>query len=98
MTADQGPYPAQYPVQFAVEYPDRPLNRLTSFFRILVIIPIAIVLGTVSGGTLAGDGKPWPLRHDLWWRGRGRAPVPRPAFDDLVQAEVSPVVVRLESG
>jgi hypothetical protein len=51
MTTDQGPYPAQYPVQFAVEYPDRPLNRLTSFFRIFVIIPIAIVLGTVSGGT-----------------------------------------------
>ena len=36
MTTDQGPYPAQYPVQFAVEYPDRPLNRLTSFFRIFV--------------------------------------------------------------
>jgi hypothetical protein len=51
MTTDQGTYPAQYPVQFAVEYPDRPLNRLTSFFRIFVIIPIAIVLGTVSGGT-----------------------------------------------
>src|SRR5689334_11848127 len=41
MTTDQGPYPAQYPVQLAVEYPDRPLNRLTSFFRIFVIIPIA---------------------------------------------------------
>ena len=51
MTADQGPYPAEYPVQFAVEYPDRPLNRLTSFFRIFVIIPISIVLGAVSGGT-----------------------------------------------
>src|SRR4249920_1848142 len=50
MTTNQGPYPAQYPVQFAVEYPDRPLNRLTSFFRIFVIIPIWIVLGTVSGG------------------------------------------------
>src|SRR5438094_6266622 len=51
MTTDQGPYPVQYPVQFAVEYPDRPLNRLTSFFRIFVIIPIWIVLGTVSGTT-----------------------------------------------
>jgi hypothetical protein len=46
MTADQSPYPAEYPVQFAVEYPDRPLNRLTSFFGIFVIIPILIVLGT----------------------------------------------------
>jgi hypothetical protein len=40
MTTDQGPYP----VQFAVEYPDRPLNRLTSFFRIFVIIPICSVI------------------------------------------------------
>ena len=56
MTTNQGPYPAQYPVQFAVEYPDRPLNRLTSFFRIFVIIPIAIVLGTVSGGTWQSAG------------------------------------------
>ena len=57
MTADQGPYPADYPVHFAVEYPDRPLNRLTSFFRIFVIIPILIVLGTISGGTSGDDGK-----------------------------------------
>jgi hypothetical protein len=48
MTTNQSPYPAQYPLQFAVEYPDRPLNRLTSFFRIFVIIPIAIVLGAPS--------------------------------------------------
>src|ERR1700730_5759561 len=40
-----------YPVQLYVEYPDRPLNRLTSAFRIFTIIPIAIVLGAVSGGT-----------------------------------------------
>jgi hypothetical protein len=38
-----------YPVQFDVAYPDRPLNRLTTFFRAFTIIPIAIVLGTVSG-------------------------------------------------
>jgi len=56
MTTDQGPYPAEYPVQFAVEYPDRPLNRLTSFFRIFVIIPILIVIGTVSGGTWQSTG------------------------------------------
>ncbi|MGB2711609.1 MAG: DUF4389 domain-containing protein [Conexibacter sp.] len=40
-----------YPVQFAVDYPDRPLNRLTTFFRIFTVIPIAIVLGCVGGGT-----------------------------------------------
>jgi hypothetical protein len=38
-----------YPVQLEVDYPDRPLNRLTTFFRAFTIIPIAIVLGTVSG-------------------------------------------------
>jgi hypothetical protein len=40
----------QYPVQFSVEYPDRPLNRLTTAFRILVAIPILILLEAVSGG------------------------------------------------
>lgn len=37
------------PVQFSVDYPDRPLNRLTTAFRIILVIPIAIVLSTVSG-------------------------------------------------
>jgi Domain of unknown function (DUF4389) len=46
----QPPDPAPYPVQLSIDYPDRPLNRLTSFFRIFTVIPIAIVLGTVSGG------------------------------------------------
>ncbi len=42
-----------YPVQFSVDYPARPLNRLTTAFRILVAIPILIVLGSVSGGEWA---------------------------------------------
>jgi hypothetical protein len=41
----------EYPVAFAVDYPDRPLNRLTTFFRAFVAIPILIVLGSVSGST-----------------------------------------------
>jgi Domain of unknown function (DUF4389) len=40
-----------YPIQLDVEYPERQLNRLTSAFRIITIIPIAIVLAAVSGGT-----------------------------------------------
>jgi hypothetical protein len=43
--------PATYPVQFSIDYPDRPLNRLTTAFRIFVAIPILIVLGSVSGST-----------------------------------------------
>jgi len=52
---DQGIYAARssvaYPVQFSVDYPDRPLDRLTTFFRLFAAIPILIVLGAVSGGT-----------------------------------------------
>jgi hypothetical protein len=40
-----------YPVQLSVDYPDRALNRLTTFFRIFVAIPILIVVSTVSGGS-----------------------------------------------
>ncbi len=38
-----------YPVTFAVEYPDRQLDRLSSFFRIFTLIPIAIVLSAIVG-------------------------------------------------
>lgn len=38
-----------YPVRFTVDYPDRELNRLTTAFRILTVIPIAIVLATIGG-------------------------------------------------
>jgi hypothetical protein len=47
--------PVSYPVQFSVEYPDRPLNRLTTFFRIFVAVPILVVLGAVAGGTWQWD-------------------------------------------
>jgi hypothetical protein len=39
-----------YPVQFSVDYPERPLNRLTTGLRIFVAIPILILVETVSGG------------------------------------------------
>ena len=40
----------QFPLQFSVDYPDRPLNRLSSFFRLIAVIPIGIVLCLVAGG------------------------------------------------
>jgi hypothetical protein len=49
-TTAPAPQAATYPVQFGVEYPERRLNRLTTFFRIFTVIPIAIVLGTVISG------------------------------------------------
>ena len=38
-----------HPVRFSVEYPDRPLDRLTTALRIFTVIPIAIVLGSIMG-------------------------------------------------
>ena len=38
-----------HPVRFAVDYPERNLNRLATAFRIFAIIPIAIVLATIGG-------------------------------------------------
>jgi Domain of unknown function (DUF4389) len=43
-----------YPLTYSVDYPDRELNRLTTFFRIFTIIPIAIVLGTVAHASYGG--------------------------------------------
>jgi hypothetical protein len=44
----------EHPVRFSVEYPDRPLDRLTTALRIFTVIPIAIVLGTIGGVTVGG--------------------------------------------
>jgi hypothetical protein len=43
--------PQPYPVRFSVDYPDRNLDRVTTFFRIFVAIPVLIVLGSVAGST-----------------------------------------------
>jgi hypothetical protein len=43
-----------YPLTYSVDYPDRELNRLTTFFRIFTIIPIAIVLGAVAHASYGG--------------------------------------------
>jgi hypothetical protein len=40
---------SDYPVTFTVDYPDRDLDRLTTFFRLFAAIPIAIVAATIAG-------------------------------------------------
>ena len=47
-----------YPVRFAVDYPDRQLNRLTTAFRVITVIPIAVVVGLISGYTATYGGGP----------------------------------------
>jgi len=53
---DTLPAASDYPAALDVDYPDRPLNRLTTFFRPFTIIPIAILLSTVSGATQVYSG------------------------------------------
>jgi hypothetical protein len=48
--------PPSYPVTFSVDYPERQLNRLTTFFRIFTAIPIAIVIGLLPGGSVGSYG------------------------------------------
>jgi hypothetical protein len=49
--------PPSYPVTFSVDYPERKLNRLTTFFRIFTVIPIAIIIGLLPGSELAGSAQ-----------------------------------------
>ncbi len=46
---------SDYPVQFSVDYPDRPLNRLTTLFRLIMVIPILIVAGLIPGFVNSGQ-------------------------------------------
>lgn len=52
---ESAPLQQDYALRLAIEYPDRPLNRLSTFFRILWSIPIWVVLATVSGSTSFGQ-------------------------------------------
>jgi hypothetical protein len=45
--------PPSYPVSFSVDYPQRELNRVSTFFRIFAVIPIAILAALLPGGELA---------------------------------------------
>jgi hypothetical protein len=45
-----------YPVRFNVEYPDRELDRLSTFFRIFMLIPIVIVIATITGFSTSYEG------------------------------------------
>jgi len=51
MAAQMTPYAAT----LAIDYPDRNLNRLTSFFRIITVIPILIVLAFLVGTTFGNE-------------------------------------------
>jgi hypothetical protein len=43
-----------YPLTYSVDYPDEGLDRLTTFFRLFMLIPIGIVLATVNHYVFGG--------------------------------------------
>jgi hypothetical protein len=45
----------RYPAALEIDYPDRDLDRLTTFFRPLTFIPIGILLALLSGPTSFGE-------------------------------------------
>jgi hypothetical protein len=56
MTTTAATQPA-YPLTFDVDYPDRPLNRMTNAFRLVMLVPIAIVLAALTAlGSSASGG------------------------------------------
>ena len=63
MTTKTSPTTPAYPVTLTIDYPDRPLNRLTTFFRIFALIPIAIILALVSGGN-----SDWSATNGWTWQ------------------------------
>lgn len=56
--------PTPYPVRLNIDYPDRPLNRWSSFFRIIAMIPIWIIIALISGTNFSskwGNSNVWSL-------------------------------------
>ena len=51
---------AAYPVDFAVDYPDRDLDRFSTLLRLFFVIPIGIVITAVAP-TSFNNGTSWML-------------------------------------
>lgn len=62
-----------YPMSFSVDYPDRDLNRWTTFFRIFTAVPIAVVLVGITNGSTGVLFLPVLLmivfrrKYPRWW-------------------------------
>jgi hypothetical protein len=50
---------SNYPVEFDIEYPDRPLDRLSTAFRLIFAIPILVLLAALGGSAFGGGGGDW---------------------------------------
>ena len=64
-----------YPLRFDVDYPDRPLNRLTTFFRLFTVIPILIVLASIDGSWGWSEADYWSWENwENWLHDEGVPP------------------------
>ena len=39
---------SDYPVRFSVDYPDGPRDRMTALFRLIMVVPVAVVLSALT--------------------------------------------------
>lgn len=59
-----------YPVRLEVDYPDRPLNRATSAFRIVLALPMMVLLAVMPTGLLTvpiGLMLLFRRKYPRWW-------------------------------
>ena len=56
--------PTAYPMSLSIDYPEK-LNRLTTLFRIIMVIPILIILSVIIGGS-ASWGWGWNWSEMSW--------------------------------
>jgi hypothetical protein len=61
--------PAPYALRLEIDYPEAPLDRFTTFFRLLWVIPIAIIAGTLSTGLAFATAMMivFRQRYPRWW-------------------------------
>jgi len=45
---------AAYPVRLEIDYPDRPLDRVTSAFRAVLVLPMLVLLALIGWGRSSG--------------------------------------------
>jgi hypothetical protein len=50
---------SEQPTRLSIDYPDRQLNRTTTFFRLILAIPILIILGSLFGAPFFWEQGLW---------------------------------------
>ena len=61
---------AAYPVRLDIDYPDRPLNRVTSAFRVVLVLPMLVLLALLPTGLLTAPVGVMLLvrrKYPKWW-------------------------------